>query len=85
MTDKIKQILAAGLTFGALSIPGFDGWEAAAGGQGAVIAAVIAVYTVSHGLIEYAHGKVSPAPAVASHAKPGSKHPAGGNGHGKAS
>lgn len=57
--DKIKQIVAAGLTFGVLSIPGFGAWVNASGGQAEIVAAVVSVYAVAHGIIDYAHGKVS--------------------------
>ena len=56
--DKIKQIIAAGITFGVLSIPGFGPLINAAGGQAEIIAAVVAVYTVVHGVVHYAHTKV---------------------------
>ena len=58
MADKIKAIIAAGLTFGVLSIPGFGDWINAAGGQAEIVAAVVAVYTIVHGVVHYAHGKV---------------------------
>ena len=58
MADKIKSIIAAGLTFGVLSIPGFGDWINAAGGQAEIVAAVVAVYTIVHGVVHYAHGKV---------------------------
>ena len=57
--DKIKQIIAAGLTLGVLSIPGFSAWVNAAGGQAEIIAAVVAIYTLVHGVVHYAHTKVS--------------------------
>ena len=53
--DKIKQMVAAGLVFGVLSIPGFGAWVNAAGGQAEIVAAVVAVYTIVHGLVDYAH------------------------------
>ena len=56
--DKIKQIIAAALTFGVLSIPGFGAWVNAGGGQAEIIAAVVAIYTVAHGIVDYAHTKV---------------------------
>lgn len=56
--DKIKQIVAAGLTFGVLSIPGFGAWVNAAGGQAEIVAAVVAIYAIAHGVIHYAHTKV---------------------------
>ena len=55
--DKIKQIVAAALTFGVLSIPGFSDWVNAAGGQAEIVAAVVAVYTVVHGVVHYVHTK----------------------------
>ena len=58
MADKIKAIIAAGLTFGVLSIPGFGAWVNAAGGQAEIVAAVVAVFAVVHGLVDYAHTKV---------------------------
>ena len=64
MQDKIKSIIAAGLSFGALSIPGFSDALHAAGGQEAVIAAFSAVWTVTHGLIDYFHGKTSAPPSA---------------------
>ena len=56
--DKIKQIIAAGLSFGVLSIPGFGEWVNAAGGTAEIIAAVVAIYTVAHGIIHYVHTQV---------------------------
>ena len=56
--DKIKQIVAAGLTFGVLSIPGFGAWVNAAGGQAEIVAAVVAIYTIVHGIVHFAHTKV---------------------------
>ena len=41
-----------------LSIPGFGPWINAAGGQAEIIAAVVAIYTVVHGVVHYAHTKV---------------------------
>ena len=57
MADKIKAIIAAGLTFGVLAIPGFGEWVNAAGGQAEIVAAVVAVYAVVHGLVHYAGTK----------------------------
>ena len=56
--DKIKQIVAAGLTFGVLSIPGFSAWVNAAGGQAEIVSAVVAVYAIVSGIVHYAHTKV---------------------------
>ena len=57
MADKIKAMIAAGLTFGVLSIPGFSEWVNAAGGQAEIIAAVVAIYTIAHGIVHYLHTK----------------------------
>ena len=55
--DKIKQIVAAALTFGVLSIPGASEWVNAAGGQAEIVAAVVAVFTIVHGVVDYVHTK----------------------------
>ena len=57
--DKIKQIVAGVLTLIAVSIPHSSGFINAAGGQAEIIAAVVAVYTVVHGIVDYAHTKVT--------------------------
>ena len=57
--DKIKQIVAAALTFGVLSIPAFGAFVNAAGGQAEIVAAVVAVYTIVHGVVHYVHTKAA--------------------------
>ena len=60
--DKVKQIISAGLAFGALSIPGFAGALAAVGGDAEVMQAAVgafAVYTLVHGIVGYVHGKAA--------------------------
>ena len=59
MSDKIKAGIAAFLTLLVVAWPGASEYIEAAGGQPEIIAAVIAVYTVVHGLIEFTHTKVS--------------------------
>ena len=59
MTDKIKQAIAALVTLALLVFPGASEVIAAAGGQPEIIAAVIAVYTVVHGVVEYIHTKAT--------------------------
>ena len=57
--DKIKQIVAGILTLVAVSIPQSSGFINAAGGQAEIIAAVVAVYTVVHGVVDYLHTKAT--------------------------
>ena len=57
MADKIKAGIAGVLTLLVVAWPGASEWIEAAGGQPEIVAAVVAVYTVVHGLIEYVHTK----------------------------
>ena len=57
--DKIKQIVAGILTLVVVVIPGSSDIINAAGGQAEILAAVIAVYTVVHGVVDYLHNKTT--------------------------
>ena len=60
MTEsRVKSVIAAGLSFAALSIPGVADAITAAGGDQAILAAFSAVWVVAHGLIDHFHGKAS--------------------------
>ena len=57
--DKIKQIVAGILTLAVVVLPGSSGLIDAAGGQAEISLAVIAVYTVTHGIVDYLHTKAT--------------------------
>ena len=57
--DKVKQLVAAGITFGTLAIPGFSDWLHAVGGQAEVLTLTGALYVVIHGIVEKLHAKVT--------------------------
>lgn len=59
MKEKIEQGVAAVVTFGAMLWSPLGEWVNAAGGQAEIVAAIVAVYTVVHGLVVYGHGKVA--------------------------
>ena len=65
MTEaRVKSIIAAGLSFAALSIPGVADAITAAGGDQAILAAFSACWVVAHGLIDYFHGRDSGTPSA---------------------
>ena len=80
MKDKITHVVSGIITLGSMLWSPLGGWVNAAGGQAEIIAAVLAVYTVVHGLVHYGHGKVAgamvvlalllPAPALAQEPAP---------------
>ena len=57
--DKIKQIVAGILTLVVVVLPGSSDLINAAGGQAEILAAVIAVFTVVHGVVDYLHTKAT--------------------------
>ena len=57
--EKIKQLVAAALTFGVLSLPGFSDLLHSVGGQAEVLILTGALYTVIHGIVGYVHGAAS--------------------------
>ena len=59
MKDKITHVVSGIITLGSMLWSPLGGWVNAAGGQAEIIAAVLAVYTVVHGIIHYGHGKVA--------------------------
>ena len=80
MKDKITHVVSGIITLGSMLWSPLGGYVNAAGGQAEIIAAVLAVYTVVHGLVHYGHGKVAgtmvvlalllPAPAMAQEPAP---------------
>ena len=61
MKDKITHVVSGIITLGSMLWSPLGGWVNAAGGQAEIIAAVLAIYTVVHGLVHYGHGKVTAA------------------------
>ena len=59
MKERITAAVAGVVTLGTMLWSPLGGWVEAAGGQGAIVAAVFAVYGVIHGLVHYGHGKVA--------------------------
>ena len=57
--DHIKQTVAAVLTTLTLVYTPAGAVVNAAGGQAEIVAAAVALWTIVHGLVQYAHGKVS--------------------------
>ena len=57
--EKIKQLIAAALTFGVLSVPGFSDLLHSVGGQAEVLILTGALWTVIHGVILYFHPPAS--------------------------
>ena len=55
--DKVKQAAAALVTFAVITVPGASDLVNAAGGQAEVLAAVVAIYTIVHGVVDYVHGR----------------------------
>ena len=80
MKERITAAVAGIVTLGTMLWSPLGGWVEAAGGQGAIVAAVLAVYGVVHGLVHYGHGVVAgtlvvlalllPAPAMAQEPAP---------------
>ena len=62
MKDKITHVVSGIITLGSMLWSPLGGYVNAAGGQAEIIAAVLAVYTVVHGLAHYGHGKVAGKP-----------------------
>ena len=61
MKDKITHVVSGIITLGSMLWSPLGGYVNAAGGQAEIIAAVLAVYTVVHGLVHYGHGKMAAA------------------------
>ena len=57
--DKIKQIVAGVLTLLVVVLPGSSGLIDAAGGQAEITVAVIAVWVIAHGIVDYLHTKAT--------------------------
>ena len=51
--EKIKQLVAAAMTFGVLAVPGFSDLLNSVGGQAEVLILTGALWTVIHGAILY--------------------------------
>ena len=51
--EKIKQLVAAAVTFGVLAVPGFSDFLHAVGGQAEVLILTGALWTTIHGAILY--------------------------------
>ena len=56
MKEKVNQAVAAIITFGTMMWSPLSDWVRAAGGETEIVAAIMAVYTVVHGLLHYARG-----------------------------
>ena len=57
--DHVKQAVSAVLTTLTLVYTPAGAVVNAAGGQAEIVAAVVAVYTVVHGIIQFLHGAVT--------------------------
>ena len=55
--DKLKQLIAAALTFGALSIPGFSEWLHSVGGQAEVLILTGSLWKVIHLTVDWLHAR----------------------------